>query len=186
MASNVGEKLLQGSLIAVCLLWAASASAANIVLNPFTQPAPGPVTFQVLLANVPDGADDATVELHFENEADLVAAFASTTGNPFGLPGASTSAAGCLDGASICARFGGASISAVPGPTIVLGELTIQSNGAPLNVVVSTTSRYTDPVLGSVRLNEGAVAGGLPEPGAVVLLAIGAVALAATRRGAAA
>jgi hypothetical protein len=167
------------------------AFAARVVLDPMTQPAPGPQTFKVLL--LPDEGEflpsilDADISLFFSG--DLLAVSATPTGNPFLVnAGFVTTIPNNCSPAPLCAYYGGTDFGAEVLPNFgngwLLGDLTVQSNGGTVDVIVNSFSRYTSSIgsIGFSVSNQNAVAGTLPEPSALVLLAVSVLALGAAGR----
>ena len=165
---------------------AIQASAARVVLDPMTQPAPGPQTFNVVLlpdtGEVLPGLLDADLELNFVG--DLLDVSATNTGNPFLVnTGRVTTRPGDCIGAPLCAVYGGTDFGGSVAPNYgngwLLGDLTVESNGGTVDMIVGPASRYTSSV-GSISFevsNRGGIAGTLPEPGVAFLLTAGLVVL---------
>jgi hypothetical protein len=160
------------------------ASAARVLLDPKVQPAPGPATFNVLLmpddGEVLPGILDADLQLDFVG--DLLNVSATNTGNPFFINAGRISTV-CLGGEPICAIYGGSNLGGTVFPNFgdgwLLGDLTVESNGGSVEMIVHDTSRYTSSV-GSISFpvsNQNGVAGTLPEPEPWWLLALGISAL---------
>jgi hypothetical protein len=118
---------------------------------------------------------DATVILFFSG--DLGGASATNTGNPFSFSTAAvTTADGWCGSEPLCAFFSGTDFGqdSLPnfGDSWLLGDLTLESNGGWVDLIVSSDSYFTPGRYNAPLSNIGEIVGTLPEPGALALLLV--------------
>jgi hypothetical protein len=169
-------------VLVLSLLAADTVFAAQVVLDPISRPLPGPGTFQVVIK--PDQGESIGLRgfgLQLNFSGDLHSASANPGDTPFfGNGGFIGDATECQGSVSICAIFTGDQFGTqvppnFPGGSWSVGELTVESNGGIVEMLLYSATLDIGASGGPSDLveasNVGAVAGTLPESSTALMAA---------------